>query len=1087
VNAMQPPASLPATPPDWRQVFCGRADELERMVSAFEEVRSGQGPRLVVVLGDRGMGKTRLAQELYRELARRHDAAGYWPDLGPPGGRTQQPAPDFDDPHVRAHYQGFTVDERPLPYLWWGLRPSDPASRNATRSDLATHRATLEPHLAPVVFARRAAFERERLKRAGVDASAELGKKLVAEAVKAIPGVGVAATALEVILQFSGQGRAAAQALWGHRRLADQQRSADAWQLHRDRSDDLLQRTLDDLAALLAPGEGLAPLPVVVFCDDAQFAGSGGDEGALRLLDELWQRAHLSDWPLLLVLGHWASDWRPADGAAETRRCADVFRRAAGSAQSGCLIDLAKASDLEALVRAGVPGLPAEDIALLAGKADGNPQVLVELIELVLRSKAMRGADGALKPHARRDLLQRPTDLARLICERLGSDATPESVRQAVAISAMQGLAFARSLTVAAAGSLGIDGTHEGLQSAAQRHRLVADVGHDAGEFVQRAYHEAAMTLVAAHVDDPDRVQQCLLDAALAATDGAGVDAVDGHASAQRGASRHLALGVLAGLGAEHPQAEVRHRAAGALLELVERAMAGETGADPARAAALARRFEQGLGTRWHLDTQDPGRLHLACEALYAWDGAPAAQPLTMAVVRHARASAAQPGDDRRRYRALKAALYLAGRVAQDLGDHGLAGALFAEGLAAAEKAAVSSPQDEQAPDDVAMFLEKLAEVATPGDPERARELLTRCLVIARTGLALRQSPEARHNVAISLCQLAEVEKARGQWARVEALGAQALQMLRPLSQDWPTPLALCSLGLALHYCATAARAMGRLDEAEALARENLELSRRLAREQGTVSARRDLAVNLGGLAVILEQREALADAEALHQEALELERLLDRHASTPTSRSDIAVSMSALARLAEARGDVPRATRLARESLEHWRALMAEQAGQARRGLIVDLNQLADLLRAQGDWPAAEALYLEAHELAQDWVARSAEPEARRDLAVSLTKLAKAAEARGDVARALTLVLECARTCRDLVEEVGTPQAWRDLGLAFFTASHLSAKAGSPTQALDHARQALPCFQQVERMLGTPRAAQERSVVEARLSELGA
>ena len=58
---------------DWRDTFCGRQRELAQLVEKFEEVAAGRGPRLAVVLGDRGMGKTRLVQELYKVLSTERD------------------------------------------------------------------------------------------------------------------------------------------------------------------------------------------------------------------------------------------------------------------------------------------------------------------------------------------------------------------------------------------------------------------------------------------------------------------------------------------------------------------------------------------------------------------------------------------------------------------------------------------------------------------------------------------------------------------------------------------------------------------------------------------------------------------------------------------------------------------------------------------------------------------------------------------------------------------------------------------------------------------------------------------------------
>ncbi|HXV56438.1 MAG TPA: BTAD domain-containing putative transcriptional regulator [Gaiellaceae bacterium] len=52
-----------------RSVFVGRESELELLRSAYRRVDSGGSPRLVTVMGDAGVGKTRLVRRLWEELA----------------------------------------------------------------------------------------------------------------------------------------------------------------------------------------------------------------------------------------------------------------------------------------------------------------------------------------------------------------------------------------------------------------------------------------------------------------------------------------------------------------------------------------------------------------------------------------------------------------------------------------------------------------------------------------------------------------------------------------------------------------------------------------------------------------------------------------------------------------------------------------------------------------------------------------------------------------------------------------------------------------------------------------------------------
>lgn len=167
---------------DWRDIFCGRVAELKRLERAYRAVAEGAGPRYAVVLGDRGMGKTRLVQELYRILTDHHDPYDYWPDARLFEGDNLRVAPAPGDFH-------FAPGERLMPFLWWGFRLNDPSDRNAPRADMAAHRATLEPHLSSVLLSRRLAELTEELKGVG----AETGKSAVLKLSELIPVIGPAA------------------------------------------------------------------------------------------------------------------------------------------------------------------------------------------------------------------------------------------------------------------------------------------------------------------------------------------------------------------------------------------------------------------------------------------------------------------------------------------------------------------------------------------------------------------------------------------------------------------------------------------------------------------------------------------------------------------------------------------------------------------------------------------------------------------------------------------------------------------------------------------------------------------------------
>src|ERR1700722_3827577 len=112
-----------------RTIFSGRDAELRSLQEAFEAAcaKENSHPQVVVLVGDRGIGKTRIMQEFYSWLSTNYDGRGpegYWPDdLG------QQ----VDNLRLNVEPSACNF-EQPMPFLWWGMRLCDPASYNSPAS-----------------------------------------------------------------------------------------------------------------------------------------------------------------------------------------------------------------------------------------------------------------------------------------------------------------------------------------------------------------------------------------------------------------------------------------------------------------------------------------------------------------------------------------------------------------------------------------------------------------------------------------------------------------------------------------------------------------------------------------------------------------------------------------------------------------------------------------------------------------------------------------------------------------------------------------------------------------------------------------
>lgn len=610
---------------DWRDVFCGRKAELQQLVDAYESVATGSGPRLAVVCADRGMGKTRLVQELYRHLSTACDPDDYWPDASLFKGNNLRVAPDFNDPETQAHFASFRTAQRPMPFLWWGFRLNDPLDRNAMRSDMAGHRRTLDPHLERARFTREQTAKHAAIKHSAKDTAKDAVLKIGEALLESVPGVGLGKNLIEVSLGIFNTARAHREA----RRENEEFGRADLATLDARRVDDLYEGTLDDLAALLEPADQLCRMPAVVFCDDAQFAREGGDEGALRFLQRLWERAERGGWPLLLVATHWAVDWTQ-DPLAPGPSFAKTFAPGGQPAPSVAVVPLSKPSELADLVTGALPGLPGADTALLVDKADGNPQVLIELVGRVKASPAWRTPQGTLSPNGRKQIVAHPCNLTTLITERLLSDATPPEVRVALALASVQGMQFLADLTEASAHHLQLDSdAGVGLVTAENPLRLIVGVKDGVASFVQRAYREAAATLVASQLGDPLEIQRGVLDAALQL-----IEPGDGWERLTPERKKSL-LGMVASLGSESEDAVVRLKSAKALVRLLA------IDADVASRARHAHALVDGLGSRWSVAAFETIEIEAVAEALEGWDGRHGSLPLDQRCVRELRPLAA--------------------------------------------------------------------------------------------------------------------------------------------------------------------------------------------------------------------------------------------------------------------------------------------------------------------------------------------------------------------------------------------------------------------------------------------------------------
>lgn len=468
-------------PVPWAGLFCGREAELGALMAAYDRVAAGSGPEIAVVLGESGLGKTRLVQEFFARLSSGVDAAGdggYWPDRLVRDANNLKINPDPADCN-RSH----VADMR---FLWWGIRMLDRSGHNAGMGGLSETVSLLRAHLEPFARARLTVSRiKGAAKSAALDVAIEIGNLFT------FGLLGLGKLGLDHVSEWKS--------------IADERRSLDGFDLGAEterQRDSLVDIVLADLGALFDTGEDKGErLPAIVLLDDAQWLS--GDETTRTFVARLLHRARADGWPLLVVATHWEKEWYEHAAADDGLDFASLAR---GFAPEGWEpLKLGREPDLAGMIRAGFPGLAPEQVNLLLRKADGNPRLLDEILRHMLRKpRLFEGRDRTrlLSSQGERTIETQTFALHDLVDERLA--ASPPSVRYALGLASLQGDRFLEQLIALTAESVSEQVPADGIALAENPHCMIAGQGDGIFDFAQRVFLEVASEQLDDFVDAAD-------------------------------------------------------------------------------------------------------------------------------------------------------------------------------------------------------------------------------------------------------------------------------------------------------------------------------------------------------------------------------------------------------------------------------------------------------------------------------------------------------------------------------------------------------------------------------------------------------
>lgn len=434
--------------------FTGRDVELEKIKERWRlssDIKNPK-PQIVLIKGERGLGKTRLAFEFYKWLSETVDFQsgqhGYWPDAM----SIYQNAIDVNPKPDKCNYD-FTI-----PYLWWGLHVSE--------DTIPMYDHYLAPHLAALLT--RAVMQRKGLNMAA--ALAHLGFDLGMSILEDVTQYTTAKRIYEAFMEAEKIVRSG----------VSETSIQEALQAPSSRANSILS----NLELVFNPNRNYASVPGVILIDDAQDANPEKDPAILSFSEQLIHNAITQNWPMLILITHWkrelSLDVSPAKDsfAGLLHHCKFGKPSDLGPAASlpgGFLnddnfteIDLAPLDDLSLALKECLPGLTNIQQNGLIQATGGNPRFLEQIIHFSHENEGFFEDFDTSKPLTDigfDEILSetKNQDIFKVVRRRL-LDA-PEDVRETICLASLQGMRFVNDLVAAIANVQ----TNKDIQSALEQ------------------------------------------------------------------------------------------------------------------------------------------------------------------------------------------------------------------------------------------------------------------------------------------------------------------------------------------------------------------------------------------------------------------------------------------------------------------------------------------------------------------------------------------------------------------------------------------------------------------------------------------
>jgi len=490
---------------DLSDCFVGRGSELSRLQEAYKQAASGK-TKVVSIVAERGLGKTRLVQKFYQWLASSR-GGGYWPE-------------QLDHRRIDPNFLACGPQEQPIPYFWWGLRFEDPEARyQFSDSALSSGRSAFEAHFgAYIQTIEDKEFALAILKDLGVDVGTSAGGATMAALTEAASGAtGPLGPLFKAILI------AAKKIYERHEERRDLKKPGSRpAALHQHDHKKLVETILAAFHQMARhpPAKSITSIPLIVVLDDAQWLAHDADTAdfvsALLARVRKDEQEGKGSWPLLVLMTSWAKEWGESKAAASLP--AALWDAGRGDEE----IRLAGIKDIDKIIAGMLPGLASDQNAdqrdVIANLVGGNPRLLQELLSGLDSGDFVEGnTSGRLTDEAMAELSS--WSVPDFVAKRFNK--APEHIQRALALASKLGMTFCPLMVQLTAQYLHSEDALTGLHEGADPYRFVEfGVKNDAiaGKFCGKPYHSVAAKKLRSFFDET-QVQNALAAAQQAIAD----------------------------------------------------------------------------------------------------------------------------------------------------------------------------------------------------------------------------------------------------------------------------------------------------------------------------------------------------------------------------------------------------------------------------------------------------------------------------------------------------------------------------------------------------------------------------------------